>query len=206
MNPGMLWVDKGRQLFNTPAGTTGEACAACHQATQIDAGSFPRINKHTSTLTNLTTQIQHCRIEHQGAEPIAYESEAALALTAYLANLQQGQPVAPVDPALAEFTARGNAYFNRRKGQLNLACGQCHEQNVGRMLRGDLLSQGQANGYPIYRLEWQSVGSLHRRLRSCDIGVRAEPYPLGSQTYIELELFLKERAQGLMVETPAVRR
>jgi sulfur-oxidizing protein SoxA len=74
------------------------------------------------------------------------------------------------------------------------------------MLRGDKISQGHGNGYPIYRLEWQSAGSLHRRLRSCDIGVRAQPHQLGSQTYTEVELFLRQRAGSLPLEVPAVRR
>ncbi|XOV89130.1 MAG: sulfur oxidation c-type cytochrome SoxA [Pseudomonadota bacterium] len=206
MNPGMLWVDKGKQLFETPPDPTARSCSSCHVAGSLDAQSFPRESTHERTLFNLTTQIQHCRVDHQDAPPLAYESEDALALTAYLASLDRGQPIASVDPALDAYVARGRAYYKRRKGQLNLACFQCHDQNVGKMLRGDLLSQGQANGYPIYRLEWQSLGSLHRRLRACDIGVRAEPYPLGSETYISLELFLKTRAQGLLVETPAVRR
>jgi sulfur-oxidizing protein SoxA len=91
-------------------------------------------------------------------------------------------------------------------GQLNLACAHCHEKNWGRTLLAERLSQGHPNGYPIYRLEWQAVGSLERRLRSCLAGVRAEVLPYGAPEYADLALFLAWRAQGLPIETPGVRR
>jgi len=40
---------------------------------------------------------------------------------------------------------------------------------------GSVIPQAHPTGYPLYRLEWQAVGSLQRRLRNCMIGVRAEP-------------------------------
>ena len=50
------------------------------------------------------------------------------------------------------------------------------------------------------------MGSLHRRLRACYQGVRAEPPVGGSPELVNLELYLAWRAQGLPIETPAVRR
>ena len=67
------------------------------------------------------------------------------------------------------------------------------------------LPQGHPNGYPIYRLEWQSVGSLQRRLRNCLFGQRAELYAFGSSDLVALELFLMQRARRMTIETPAVR-
>ena len=60
--------------------------------------------------------------------------------------------------------------------------------------------------WPGYRLEWQTFGSLHRRLRDCDAGVRAEPHAAGSDTYTNLELYLAWRARSLPLESPGVRR
>ncbi len=93
----------------------------------------------------------------------------------------------------------------RRQGQLNLACTQCHDDNWGKKLAGSPISQAHPTGYPIYRLEWQGLGSLQRRLRNCFIGVRAEPYPYGAQEFVNLELYLMWRARGMVLETPAVR-
>jgi sulfur-oxidizing protein SoxA len=205
-NPGMLWVDQGAALFQAAAGASGKACADCHADMQGVARSFPKRSPDTGQLMSLTQQIQHCRTTHQQAAPISYESTPALALSAHIGYQSRGLPFSPVPADLAAELARGKAYYYQRKGQLNLGCQHCHEDSVGRMLRGDKISQGQGNGYPIYRLEWQSAGSLHRRLRSCDIGVRAQPRQIGSQTYTEVELFLRQRAGSLPLEVPAVRR
>ena len=67
------------------------------------------------------------------------------------------------------------------------------------------IPQGHPTGYPVYRLEWQSVGSLQRRLRNCLIGMRAEPFAYGAPEYVELELYLMKRAQGMRFEAPGVR-
>ena len=101
---------------------------------------------------------------------------------------------------------RGKTLFYTRIGQMNLACTQCHDRNFGRKLLNDTVSQGHGNGYPGYRVEWQTMGSLHRRLRACFFGVRAEVPAAGSQDLLDLELFLGWRAQGLKVEVPGVRR
>lgn len=93
-----------------------------------------------------------------------------------------------------------------RQGQLNLACTQCHDESWGRKLRGDMISQGRPTGFPIYRLEWQSLGSLHGRLRACSLGVRAEVPNYGAPEYLALKLYLAWRARGMPIETPAIRR
>jgi len=64
---------------------------------------------------------------------------------------------------------------------------------------------GKSYPHPIYRLEWQTIGSLQRRLRNCTIGVRAEPFSPGSDETVQLELHLMRRAAGMPNETPAVR-
>ena len=112
--------------------------------------------------------------------------------------------VASDGPARSFYEA-GRTLFTRRQGQLNLSCAQCHDDRAGQRLGGSVIPQGHANGYPEYRLEWQSVGSLERRLRNCMIGVRAEPFADDSLDLVELELYLGARANGLAVETPAVR-
>ena len=92
-----------------------------------------------------------------------------------------------------------------RQGQLNLSCAQCHDTLAGQRLGGARIPQGQPNGYPLYRLEWQGMGSLDRRLRNCLTGVRAEPLPSDSPEMAALQFYLGWRSNGLPVETPAVR-
>jgi sulfur-oxidizing protein SoxA len=145
-------------------------------------------------------------VRHQQATPLAYESHELLALTALVAEQSRGVAIeAGADPQLEPFIARGRELFMHRQGQLNLGCTNCHDDNWDKHLAGSAITQGQPTGYPLYRLEWQSLGSLQRRLRSCMTGIRAQPYDYGSPELVELELYLMSRARGMPVETPAVR-
>ncbi len=206
-NPGYLWVDRGAALFEA-SDAGAPSCASCHASGLAGvAASYPAIDIETGQLLNLEGRINTCRARHQQLTALDFESEELRALTVYIANQSNGFPLS-VDTkgAAAVHYTNGRDYFFTRRGQFNLSCHQCHDQNVGKRLRGDTISQGHGNGFPAYRLEWQTLGSLQRRIRDCDTGVRAEPLPLGSQTYIDLELYLNGRATSLDIESPAIRR
>jgi sulfur-oxidizing protein SoxA len=128
-----------------------------------------------------------------------------LALTAFVGNQSRGMPVDVSDSRLKPFIENGRAIFNQRQGQINLSCAQCHDERWGQRLAGSIIPQGHATGYPLYRLEWQTLGSLQRRLRNCLTGMRAALYPAGAGEYVDLQLYLMWRARGMPVETPAVR-
>lgn len=206
-NPGLLWVDRGETLFRVSDQET-PACASCHEnGFSGIAATYPAIDRPTGKLLNLEERINQCRTSHQNLDPLGYESDDLLALTTYVARQSRGSPISvDVEGDAARFYDMGEDYFLTRRGQFNLSCQQCHTENWGKQLRGDTISQGHGNGFPAYRLEWQSLGSLQRRLRDCDTGVRAQPLPYGSETYVALELYLAARAQGLEMESPAVRR
>lgn len=209
-NPGMLAVRQGEALWTRKAGKRELSCADCHgeaaQAMRGVAARYPAYDSATDSPIDLSGKINQCGTERQEAAARASESTELLALTAYLGFQSRGQPLAPPDdPRLAPFRQEGRRLFTSRMGQLNLSCSQCHDDNWGRKLSGSVIPQGHANGYPVYRLEWQAMGSFARRLRNCMTGIRAEPFAAGSPEAISIELFLAERARGMAVETPAVR-
>jgi sulfur-oxidizing protein SoxA len=171
------------------------------------ATRYPAYDRVTGRLLNLEERINLCRTEQQGAPPLAYESEELLALTAYVAYQSRGLPVAvAIDGPERPYFEHGRDLYTRRIGQMNLACTHCHDQRWGQRLLSEIISQGHGNAYPVYRLEWQTLGSLQRRLRSCYSGVRAQVRPYGDADYLALELYLAWRSQGLTIETPGVRR
>ena len=187
-NPGMLWVDLGAKLF-------AQQCASCHASMKGVAARYPRVVG--GKILNLEAKIRH-------QASFAYESDELLGLTAYVAHQSRGTPIGQhLTEANVE---KGKAEYFRRRGQMNLACAHCHEANAGKKLGAETVSEGQPNGYPAYRLEWQKMGSLERRLRACMFGLHAELPAYGSDLLLELELYLAWRGRGLPIETPAVRR
>jgi L-cysteine S-thiosulfotransferase len=209
-NPGMLWVLDGEKLWNSKTGTAAKACADCHGEASASmkgvAARYPAFDKTLGRPVNLEQRINLCRAQNQQATPLSYESRELLALTAFIARQSRGLPIETgSDPRLDPFIAKGRELFMQRQGQLNLGCANCHDDNWDKRLAGSAITQAHPTGYPIYRLEWQSLGSLQRRLRSCITGIRAETYDYGAPELVELELYLKSRARGMPVEAPAVR-
>ena len=210
-NPATL--DRARRRGAVGRARSGEAdksCADCHgdAATSMRGVSarYPAFSPAKGRPIDIEQRVNLCRTEQQKAAPLAHESRDLLALTAFVGKQSRGMPVAVVnDEKTRPFIEAGQRSYSARQGQLNLSCQNCHDDNWGQKLAGVPLVQGHPNGYPLYRLEWQSVGSLQRRLRNCLIGMRAEPYAYGADEYVDLELFLMWRARGMTVETPAVR-
>lgn len=195
-NPGLLWVEQGAERF-------AAQCARCHAAPTMAgvAARYPALVD--GQVINLAQRVNRCR----AGEPAWREDEEAmLALTAYLGRWSRGQPIAPgTDPALQDAQRQGEQWFRRPLGQLGLSCAQCHDEQAGRRLAGSLIPQGHPTGYPVYRLEWQGMGSLQRRLRACMAGVRAQPFAADDPAWVQLEAYLKRRAAGMAVDAPGVR-
>jgi L-cysteine S-thiosulfotransferase len=209
-NPGMLGVLDGEAIWNAKDGQSGKSCADCHGDAAISmkgvAARYPAFSTALNRPVDLEQRINLSRTSDQEAEAFPFESKELLALTAYVAHQSRGMPDAVEETAqIRPFIEAGRALFERREGQLNLSCAQCHDDNWGKKLSASIIPQAEPTGYPIYRLEWQEVGSLQRRLRECMYAVRAQPYDYGAPELIDLELFLMWRARGLPVETPAVR-
>lgn len=214
-NPAQLWIEQGRGLWSArpprrAGGGAAPSCQECHgnaSALRGAAPGFPKVHRPSGRLFNLEDQVRHCRAARQDQPAPDFESDELLALTLLVAEASAGLPLRTrLTPELLPHFEAGRALYERRQGQLNLACGHCHDRHWGQRFHTDLLSQGHPNGYPLYRLEWQKPGSLERRLRSCFFGVRAEIPPWGDLSMRQLGLYLTWRAEGLPVEVPAVRK
>ncbi len=182
-NPGMLGVLDGEALWNQKAGGTGKSCADCHgdAATSMKgvAARYPAFDARKGRPVDLEERINMSRADDQKAAAFAFESKELLEITAYVAQQSRGMPIAVKDDAQTKpFIDAGRKLYEARLGQLNLSCAQCHNDEWGKSINGNLVPQAHPTGYPIYRLEWQNLGSLQRRLRNCMSGMRMELYPL----------------------------
>lgn len=202
-HPGQLWVREGESLM-TRAAPNGRRCIDCHAGASLDgvAARYPRLDGGRAL--TLAGRIDRCRQRHLGLAAQGSDGDEVLALAAVLAHRSRGAPIAP-DPRLQALRARGAALWRERFGQLNLACAQCHDERAGQRLGGSVIPQGHPTGYPVYRLEWQTLGSLERRFRGCLAGVRAEPFAPGADEWVALEAYLMGRAAGMAYEGVTLR-
>ena len=211
-NPGMLYVERGEEIWNTVDGAAGKSCASCHG----DDGEFlkglgagyPKWNASAGKPFNIELQIDACRQDHMEAEPYKFDAADQKALTTYIKHQSIGMPV-EIDLTEGDMNAwweKGKETYYTRTGQLNLACASCHEGYNGFHIRADHLSQGNANGFPTYRLKQSTMVSLHNRFRGCIRDTRAEFPDAFSDELMALEVYVTWRGTGLSVETPAVRQ
>ncbi|WP_299812467.1 sulfur oxidation c-type cytochrome SoxA [uncultured Roseibium sp.] len=211
-NPGMLYVERGEEIWNTVEGDAGKSCASCHEDGEeflkgIGA-NYPKWNADAGKPFNIELQINQCREENMQAKPYKFDAADQKALTTFIKHQSIGMPV-EVDLTEGDMKAwwdKGEELYYTRTGQLNLSCATCHEDYNGNYIRADHLSQGNVNGFPTYRLKQSAMVSLHNRFRGCIRDTRAAFPPAFSDDLMALEVYVTWRGSGLGVETPAVRQ
>jgi sulfur-oxidizing protein SoxA len=207
LHPASLWLQEGQEIWQSRTPHGGPSCQSCHGDVQQMKGVAPRYPKRfRGRLMTLEDRINVCRTEQQQEPAWPKESSALLASSTWVSLASRGLPIVPAaDGAQDPDWAAGRRLFFERMGQINLSCAQCHDERWGRKLGGAVIPQAHPTGYPLYRLEWQTMGSLQRRLRNCMIAVRAEPFAPDAPEWAQLELYLKWRSRGMALETPALR-
>ncbi len=210
MNPGILWVDDGAEVWETVEGAAGKSCSSCHERAAASmkgvGAAYPKYHEPSGKPINLEQRINLCRTENMQAPAWAWESDELLAMTAYVKHQSRGMPVeVSIDGPARPFFEQGKALYHQRLGLLDMSCSHCHDGYAGKNLRAQLLSQGHTNGFPTYFLGFQRLISLNFMFRFCNARVRAAAYDFGSDEYIALELYSAWRGRGLPVETPSVR-
>ncbi|MAU53503.1 MAG: sulfur oxidation c-type cytochrome SoxA [Roseovarius sp.] len=209
-NPGMIFVEKARESWETVEGAAGKSCASCHgdadESMKGIRAVYPKWNEKAGEVRTLEMQINACRTENMKAEPWKYSGGDMVNMTALIASVSRGMPVnVAIDGPVRETWEKGKELYYTRFGQLELSCANCHEDNYGRMIRADHLSQGQINGFPTYRLKNTKLNGVHNRFKGCVRDTRAETFAEGSPEFIALELYVASRGNGLSVEGPSVR-
>jgi sulfur-oxidizing protein SoxA len=140
------------------------------------------------------------------AEPWKYGGGDMVNMVALISSVSRGMPVnVAIDGPVRETWEKGKELYYTRFGQLELSCANCHEDNYGRMIRADHLSQGQINGFPTYRLKNTKLNGAHNRFKGCIRDTRAETFAEGSPEFTALELYVASRGNGLSVEGPSIR-
>lgn len=208
-NPGMLYVDQAREVWNTALGTGDQSCASCHQEPETMRGVrpvYPKWDEARGALQSLEMQVNECLTERMGAEAWEWDGDDMKNMTALIASVSRGMPIdVAIDGLVQSIWEQGKEMYYTRYGQLELSCASCHEKYSGYLIRSDHLSQGHTNGFPAYRFSTTALVSTHNRFRGCIRDTRAETFPIGSEELLALELYVASRGNGLSVEGPSVR-
>jgi L-cysteine S-thiosulfotransferase len=203
-------IENGEQLFTTPF-KNGKTYASCFKnGGKGIKGDYPYFDPVTGTVKTLEQEINECR-EKNAEKPLKYGKGDIADISAYMAYTSRGNKInvkIPDDPRAKEWYEKGKHHFYAKRGQLNLACADCHVYNAGNKIRADLLSPalGQVTHFPVYRSKWGELGTLQRRYNGCNKQVRAKPFELQSDEYRALEYFHTYMSNGLELNGPGARK
>jgi sulfur-oxidizing protein SoxA len=208
--PYELNITKGEVLFNAPF-ANGKTYASCFENGGVGIRqNYPYFDTDRGEVITLELSINECR-QANGEEPLGWQKGHIADISAYMASTSTGKVFdikIPDDPRALAAYERGKKHFYQKRGQLNMACADCHKFYSGNKIRADLLSPalGHLTHFPVYRSKWGGLGTTHRRYGGCNKQVRAKPFPAQSEEYRALEYFHTYMSNGLAVNGPGARK
>ena len=208
--PYELSLSKGEELFNTPF-ANGKGYADCFENGGIGIRqNYPYFDTDRGEVITLELAINECRTAN-GEKALKWKRGPIADISAYMAYTSRGNIInvqIPDDPRAIAAYERGKKHFYQKRGQLNMACADCHKFYAGNLVRADLLSPalGHLSHFPVYRSKWGGMGTTHRRYGGCNAQVRAKPYPAQSEEYRALEFFHTYMSNGLEINGPGARK
>jgi len=205
-------TEVGAEIWAKPF-KNGKSFASCFGS---DASAvrvkYPHWDSATKAVVTLEGDINKC-LKTNGEKPFGWKKGKIAYLSAFFAREARGQKLHVDVPAEAmDAYNDGKQFFYAKRGQLNLACADCHVYNAGNFARGNVLSPlyGQTTHFPVWRGKWakkkgDGFGTLHRRYGGCNKQVRAKPLKAQGKTYRNLEFFHQAMSNGLEVNGPGYR-
>ncbi len=171
--------------------------------------NYPYFDTDSGQVVTLESAINKCRTDN-GEKKLKWKKGEITEIGAYLAYLSRGHKInvkVPNDAGAIAAYNRGKKFFWAKRGQLNMACADCHYYYAGSKIRANILSPayGQVSGFPVYRNKWAGMGTLHRRYGGCNKQVRAKPFKAQSDVYKALEYYHTYMSNGLEINGPSQR-
>lgn len=204
---------QGEEIWNTKF-ANGNSFASCFgdDPSKVRA-RFPHWNAKDKQVETLEGNIVKCQ-EANGEKPFGLKKGKIAYLSAWLGSQANGQKVnvvIPDDPDAIAAWKDGEKFFWKKRGQLSMACSDCHVGFAGGWIRGNLLSPavGQTTHFPVWRGKWakkgDGFGTLHRRYGGCNKQVRAKPFKAQGKEYSNMEFYHASLSNGLEIQAPDYR-
>jgi len=203
------YIEQGKVTFDKK-GKNSKSCASCHNESKNSlvgvAAKYPKKGMHHKII-NLEQRINLCRTQKMDSHPFKLGSPHSNKLSSYVKYLSRDAPIKVATTAFEKKALkRGETAFNKKTGQLNLSCADCHATSGDKWLSGQYLSSITPTGsykstaatWPRHFIAGHDLGliSLQQRIRHCQIISRTYPLKLGSQEYSEMELYITSLANG----------
>ncbi len=214
-NPALLMAEAAEAGW-TAKGTTGKACADCHEggsakAMKGVATRFPKFVPAYRRVMSIEDFLAVHAPETTGTQMRA-QSTTNLSMSMLVKMASNGMPVG-IDTSSQEARAalaRGKATFYRRVGERNHACADCHtpEKGANKFLGGRLLGDAKAGltkHFPVWRTDRTEVWDMRKRMQWCMIPLGANMLAADAIEYAELELYLTAFDVGKPMSVPGIR-
>jgi sulfur-oxidizing protein SoxA len=214
-NPAVIRAESAEALWSRK-GPAGKSCAECHaggplRAMKGVATRYPRYVAQYRRIVSVEDFLTVHSPETTGA-PMPAEGVDNLDMTVLVKMASNGMPVA-VDLSSPEQRAafeRGRQSFNKRVGQRNHACADCHTSGKGadKFLGGRLLANvqvGLTRHFPTWRTSQADVWDMRKRMQWCMTPLGMNMLPADAVEYAELELYLTSFDIGKPMSVPGIR-
>ncbi len=202
-NPSIFSVELGEELF-------AQSCQTCHKKTTdfiAWASTMPKFETRLNKVIGIEEFITRHALATTG-DKYLLQTEQNLALAIYLRYIANGQEIA-IDTRDAQTQAaikRGEALANRKIGQLNFACMDCHAISVNKWIRGQYLIEpiGMYDHFPTYRTSRGEIWDIRKRFQWCGVAIRANELPPDAPEYGDLEIYLADINKGRLLNVPGL--
>ncbi len=210
-NPGMWAVDKAQELWKQKS-SIGFSCNTCHsepkETFKTWAASMPKWEPRLNKVLGVEEFVTRHTKATTG-DVWLMETDENRAMAVYLRYLANGTPIA-IDTSSADSKAaieRGKALSQRKVGELNFACTDCHGKSANHWIRGQWLGEpkGQFDHFPTWRTSLLAIWDIRQRFQWCQVNIRADELPPDAKEYGDLEIYLASQNDGLKLNVPGIR-
>lgn len=195
-------------------GPSGKSCVSCHADATKEFKSWATTMPRYEPRLKKVMGVQEFVTRHARAttgDNWLMQSPANADMGIYLHYLANGTPF-KVDTQSKEHKAalaRANKLLERKVGQLNFACMDCHSpaRGANKWIRGQYLGElkGQVDHFPLWRTSRSEIWDIRKRLQWCNVAVRANELPPDAPEYGDLELALTAISNGITLSAPGIR-
>ena len=198
-------IDNGQAIYEG-----SKALQACFPDVTV-GGDYPYFDETKKEVVSLTSAVNECltKAGEKKWNPKKGKMAEFQAYIAYQTSEVEKEVNIKIESedAVAAYE-RGKEFYYSQRGYLKLSCATCHVQGTAQRVRNESLSQllGHTTHFPVYRLKWQGLGTLERRMEGCVKDQGQNPPKAESKIMKELLYFMAYMSNGMKIDGPDIRK